>query len=96
MCRRALVVGCALGPCAISGQTPLVEANCTRLGRSLASRDQETPFIAGPSRRNPVTRKGPGRCASSGRCPRRSIPKVFADYLLTLGMKTRVDERPDG
>ncbi len=31
-----------------------------------------------------------------GTLPKELDPKVFADYLLTLGMKTRVDERPDG
>jgi GlpG protein len=31
-----------------------------------------------------------------GRLPKEVDPKVFADYLLTLGMKTRIDERPDG
>ena len=29
-----------------------------------------------------------------GTLPKERDPKVFADYLLTLGMKTRVDERP--
>jgi GlpG protein len=28
--------------------------------------------------------------------PKEVDPQVFADYLLTLGMKVRVDERPDG
>jgi GlpG protein len=31
-----------------------------------------------------------------GTLPKELDPKVFADYLLTLGMKTRVDDRPDG
>ncbi len=31
-----------------------------------------------------------------GILPKRSDPKVFADYLLTLGMKTRVAEQPEG
>ena len=31
-----------------------------------------------------------------GTLPKELDPKVFADYLLTLGMKTRIDERPDG
>jgi GlpG protein len=31
-----------------------------------------------------------------GTLPKELDPKVFADYLLTVGMKTRVDERPDG
>jgi GlpG protein len=31
-----------------------------------------------------------------GTLPRGVAPKVFADYLLTLGIKTRVDERPEG
>ena len=31
-----------------------------------------------------------------GTLPKGSDPKVFADYLLTLGIKTRVDERPEG
>ena len=31
-----------------------------------------------------------------GTLPKGIDPKVFADYLLTLGIKTRVDERPDG
>ena len=31
-----------------------------------------------------------------GTLPKELDPKVFVDYLLTLGMKTRVDERPDG
>jgi GlpG protein len=31
-----------------------------------------------------------------GTLPKELDPKVFADYLLTLGMRTRVDERPDG
>jgi GlpG protein len=31
-----------------------------------------------------------------GTLPKGVDPKVFADYLLTLGIKTRVDERPDG
>jgi GlpG protein len=31
-----------------------------------------------------------------GTLPKQLDPKVFADHLLTLGMKTRVDERPDG
>jgi GlpG protein len=31
-----------------------------------------------------------------GTLPKELDPKVFADYLLTIGMKTRVDERPDG
>jgi GlpG protein len=31
-----------------------------------------------------------------GTLPKELDPKVFADHLLTLGMKTRVDERPDG
>jgi GlpG protein len=31
-----------------------------------------------------------------GTLPKGLDPKVFADYLLTLGMKTRIDERPDG
>jgi GlpG protein len=31
-----------------------------------------------------------------GTLPKGSDPKVFADYLLSLGMKTRVDEQPDG
>jgi GlpG protein len=30
-----------------------------------------------------------------GTVPKEVDPKVFADYLLTLGMKIRVDERPD-
>ena len=28
--------------------------------------------------------------------PKELDPKVFADHLLTLGMKTRINERPDG
>jgi GlpG protein len=31
-----------------------------------------------------------------GTLPKELDPKVFADYLLTVGMKIRVDERPDG
>jgi GlpG protein len=31
-----------------------------------------------------------------GTLPKGLDPKVFADYLLTLGIKTRVDARPDG
>jgi GlpG protein len=31
-----------------------------------------------------------------GTLPKGINPKVFADYLLTLGIKSRVDERPDG
>jgi GlpG protein len=31
-----------------------------------------------------------------GILPKELDPKVFADYLLTVGMKIRVDERPDG
>ncbi len=31
-----------------------------------------------------------------GTLPKELDPKVFADYLLTVGMKTRVEERPDG
>ena len=31
-----------------------------------------------------------------GTMPKEVDAKVFADYLLTLGMKIRVDERPDG
>ena len=31
-----------------------------------------------------------------GTLPKEVDPKVFADYLLTLGMKTRVDEQPEG
>jgi len=31
-----------------------------------------------------------------GTLPKGIDPKVFSDYLLTLGMKTRVDERPEG
>jgi GlpG protein len=31
-----------------------------------------------------------------GILPKGADPKVFADYLLTLGMKTRVDEQPEG
>jgi GlpG protein len=31
-----------------------------------------------------------------GTLPTGKDPKVFADYLLTLGIKTKVDERPDG
>jgi GlpG protein len=31
-----------------------------------------------------------------GTLPKELDPKVFADHLLTLGMKTRVDDRPDG
>ncbi len=31
-----------------------------------------------------------------GILPKGVDPKVFADYLLTLGMKTRVDEQPEG
>jgi GlpG protein len=31
-----------------------------------------------------------------GILPKHLDPKVFADYLLTLGMKSRVDEQPDG
>jgi GlpG protein len=31
-----------------------------------------------------------------GTLPKGIDPKIFADYLLTLGIKTRVDERPDG
>ncbi len=31
-----------------------------------------------------------------GSLPKELDPKVFVDYLLTLGMKTHVDERPDG
>jgi GlpG protein len=30
-----------------------------------------------------------------GTLPKELDPKVFSDYLLTVGMKTRVDERPD-
>ena len=40
--------------------------------------------------------EGTERCASSEHCPKSVDPRVFADYLLTLGMKTRVDERPEG
>jgi GlpG protein len=31
-----------------------------------------------------------------GTVPKAIDPKVFADYLLTLGIKTRLDDRPDG
>ena len=31
-----------------------------------------------------------------GTLPKSIDPKVFADYLLTLGIKTRLDEQPDG
>ena len=31
-----------------------------------------------------------------GTLPKSLDPKVFADYLLTLGIKTRVDEQPEG
>ena len=31
-----------------------------------------------------------------GTLPRGIDPKIFADYLLTLGIKTRVDEQPEG
>jgi len=31
-----------------------------------------------------------------GTLPKKLDPKVFADHLLTLGMKTRIDERPEG
>jgi GlpG protein len=31
-----------------------------------------------------------------GTLPKELDPKVFVDYLLTLGMKTRIDDRPDG
>ena len=31
-----------------------------------------------------------------GTVPKGLNPKAFADYLLSLGMKTRVDERPEG
>jgi GlpG protein len=31
-----------------------------------------------------------------GTLPKELDPKIFADYLLTLGMKTRIDDRPDG
>jgi rhomboid protease GlpG len=31
-----------------------------------------------------------------GTLPKELDPKVFADHLLTLGMKTRINERPDG
>ena len=31
-----------------------------------------------------------------GKVPKRLDVKVFADYLLTLGMKTRFDEEADG
>ena len=31
-----------------------------------------------------------------GTVPKSLDPKVFADYLLSLGMKTRVDDRPEG
>ena len=40
--------------------------------------------------------EGIERCARSEHCPKVIDPKVFADYLLTLGIKTRVDDRPDG
>ena len=50
---------------------------------------------SGPYRRVRIN-EGIGRCASSELCRRSSILKVFADYVLTLGMKTRIDDRPEG
>ena len=31
-----------------------------------------------------------------GTLPKGTDPKIFADYLLTLGIKARVDDRPEG
>ena len=40
--------------------------------------------------------EGIGTLRQLGTIPKEVDAKVFADYLLTLGMKIRVDERPDG
>jgi hypothetical protein len=40
--------------------------------------------------------RGNGKLREIGTLPKENDPKVFADYLLTMGIKTRVDGRPDG
>ena len=92
-----LVVGCdRTGVARFRDRTPLVEANVARLGGSLALRDLETPLTRRGASRSNRNEEGTGTLRQLGTMPKEVDAQVFADYLLTLGMKVRVDERPDG
>lgn len=49
-----------------------------------------------PSPRLPVPSKRILSVRQIGTLPKGRDPKIFSDYLLTLGIKTRADEQPDG
>ena len=83
--RRPSRVGVPRGPLVVVWMT----TSSVRRRRCRGRADRLAPPDLLDSRRDRPLRQ-------IGTLPKELDPKVFADYLLTLGMKTRVDERPEG
>ena len=58
--------------------------------------DRVAPWPSGAGSDVSPCRQGKRRCVRSAHCPGTHDPRVFGDYLLSQGMKSRIDDRPEG